>query len=57
MPAARIRRSASGGEPSSAPGDVGRKVIDVPSEHRDAFTVIKTQSRQRRGGDYAGMKP
>jgi uncharacterized membrane protein len=29
--------SASGGEPSSAPGDVGRKLIDVPRDRRDAF--------------------
>lgn len=29
--------SASGGEPSSAPGDVGRKLIDVPRDRRAAF--------------------
>lgn len=29
--------SATGGEPSSAPGDVGRKLIDVPRERRAAF--------------------
>jgi hypothetical protein len=29
--------SASGGKPSSAPGDVGRKLIDVPRNRRAAF--------------------
>ena len=29
--------SATGGEPSSAPGDVGRKLIDVPRGRRAAF--------------------
>jgi uncharacterized membrane protein len=29
--------SAVGGEPSSAPGDVGRKLIDVPRDRRAAF--------------------
>lgn len=29
--------SATGGEPSSAPGDVGRKLIDVPRKRRAAF--------------------
>jgi uncharacterized membrane protein len=29
--------SAAGGEPSSAPGDVGRKLIDVPRDRRAAF--------------------
>lgn len=29
--------SATGGEPSSAPGDVGRRVIDVPRDRRAAF--------------------
>ena len=29
--------SATGGEPSSAPGDVGRKLIDVPRDRRAAF--------------------
>jgi len=29
--------SASGGEPSSTPGDVGRKLIDVPRDRRPAF--------------------
>jgi uncharacterized membrane protein len=29
--------AASGGEPSSVPGDVGRKVIDVPRNRRAAF--------------------
>jgi hypothetical protein len=29
--------SAAGGKPSSAPGDVGRKLIDVPRDRRAAF--------------------
>jgi uncharacterized membrane protein len=29
--------SATGGEPSSAPGDIGRKLIDVPRDRRAAF--------------------
>jgi uncharacterized membrane protein len=29
--------SATGGEPSSAPGDVGRKLVDVPRARRAAF--------------------
>jgi uncharacterized membrane protein len=29
--------SATGGEPSSTPGDVGRKLIDVPRDRRAAF--------------------
>lgn len=32
--------SASGGEPSSAPGDVGRKLIDVPRDRRAAFNQV-----------------
>jgi uncharacterized membrane protein len=32
--------SASGGEPSSAPGDAGRKLIDVPRDRRAAFNQV-----------------